>query len=83
MPMNMQKMLADMIRSAGQELIDKANEIAGDPVGPWLNYKITIDISTDTDELSLPTIQVNRSFISNYAAQTKLKYYEHGEYDNG
>lgn len=68
----MKKMLVEMIRSIGQELIDKSEEIAGDPVGPFLNYKIVIDISTDTEEPSIPTIQVNRTFVSDYAFKTKI-----------
>lgn len=75
MPNDIQNTVVEMIKAAGQELIDKAKEIAGDPVGPWLGYKITIDIKTDTDELNLPVIEVNRSFISEYATNAKLKSY--------
>ena len=75
MPADTKKMLSDMIRSVGKELIDKADEITGDPVGPWLNYNIVIHIQTDTDEFNVPTIQVSRTFVSDYATQSKLNYY--------
>lgn len=75
MPRDIQNTIVEMIKAAGQELIDKAEEIAGNPVGPWLEHKITIDIKTDTDELNLPVIEVNRSFISEYAFNAKLESY--------
>lgn len=75
MPRDIQNTLVEMIKAAGQELIDKAEAIAGNPVGPYIEYKITIDIKTDTEELNLPVIKVNRSFISEYATSAKLKLY--------
>ena len=79
MPKDTRKMLAEMVRAAGQELIEKADEIIGDPLGPYIGYKITIDIKSDTDEMNVPIIEVNRSFISEYAMDAKLKAYNEGD----
>ena len=62
------------IKAAGQELIDKAEEIASDP-GGLVGYKIVIDIKTDTDEFQVPIIEVTSTFVSEYAYKSKMESY--------
>ena len=62
------------IKAAGQELIDKAEEIASDP-GGLVGYKIVIDIKTDIDEFQVPIIEVTSTFVSEYACKSRMESY--------
>lgn len=69
--------MVEAIKAAGQELIDKAEEIASDP-GGLVGYKIIIDIKTDTDKFEVPTIEATTMFVSEYATKSKIKSYTKG-----
>ena len=65
-----QEILIETIKGVGQDLIDHAEEYAGS--GEFCtNFSIDISLDPDTDCMSMPTITVHRSYISDNAFQRK------------